>query len=60
MSEERVRGSEETPVDDVRRVRERLSREAGGDVQALVRRSNEAFDALQKRLKASVRKKAKK
>ena len=51
MGERRVSRSEETPVDDVRRVRERLAREAGGDVRKLAATSNEAFDALRKRLK---------
>jgi hypothetical protein len=57
MSEQGARKSEETPVDDVRRVRERLSREAGGNVREMIRRSNEAFDALQRRLKLSKRQK---
>lgn len=35
---------EETPVDDVRRIRERLSREAGGDVHRLMEGSSEATD----------------
>ena len=58
MSEERAKQSEETPVDDVRKVRERLTREAGGNIQELIRRSNEAFDAQRRNL--PVRKKAKK
>jgi hypothetical protein len=51
MSEERVKDSEATPVDDVRRVRERLDREAGGNVRKLAQRSNEAYEALRQRLK---------
>jgi hypothetical protein len=39
-----------TPVDDVRRVRERLSREAGGDVRALVSASKPISPAMRKRL----------
>jgi hypothetical protein len=37
---------EETPVDDVRRVRERLHREAGGDVRVLVEASRRATDEM--------------
>lgn len=40
----------ETPVDDVRRVRERLDREAGGDVHELARQSREAARQLRERL----------
>ena len=40
---------EETPVDDVRRVRERLSREAGGDVHRLAEESRKHFDEYVKR-----------
>lgn len=39
---------EETPVDDVRRVRERLSREAGGDVR---RRAGQSAESAEKYVK---------
>lgn len=42
--------SPSTPVDDVRRVRERLSREAGGDVRALARRFKPMSSAMRNRL----------
>jgi hypothetical protein len=51
MSEERVKESEATPVDDVRRVRERLARETGGNIRKLAQRSDEAYEALRQRLK---------
>ena len=35
---------EETSVDDVRRVRERLSREAGGDIHRQIEESNRACE----------------
>ena len=38
-SQTAARDGEETPVDDVRRIRERLDREAGGDVRRLMERS---------------------
>jgi len=41
---------ETTPVDDVRRVRERLSREAGGDVRELVKESNRLFEEYREKL----------
>jgi hypothetical protein len=41
-----VEQREETPVDDVRRVRERLSRDAGGDVHRLVEESRRAVERL--------------
>jgi hypothetical protein len=46
----RIRSAEETPVDDVRRVRERLDREAGGDVRALAQESRRVSDELLKKL----------
>ena len=39
-----VRDREETPVDDVRRIRERLDREAGGDVRLLMEQSHRFFE----------------
>jgi hypothetical protein len=39
-----------TPVDDVRRVRERLSREAGGDVRKLAELGMQAFEEYRERL----------
>ena len=39
-----VRDREETPVDDVRRIRERLDREAGGDVRRLMEQSHKFFE----------------
>ena len=41
---------ESTPVDDVRRVRERLSREAGGDINKLVEESNRFFEMYREKL----------
>ncbi len=41
---------EETPVDDVRRVREKLSRETGNDVNRLADRARHAAEALQEQL----------
>jgi hypothetical protein len=41
---------EETPVDDVRRVRERLDREAGGDIHVLIEQSNKAFEEYRRKL----------
>jgi len=39
-----TRQREETPVDDVRRIRERLSREAGGDVHRLMEQSRKFLE----------------
>jgi hypothetical protein len=36
-----------TPVDDVRRIRERLSREAGGNIRHLAAQSQAFFEAHQ-------------
>ncbi len=41
---------EQTPVDDVRRVRVRLSREAGGDVHRLIEASRRAAEGLWEKL----------
>ena len=38
--------AEQTPVDDVRRVRERLSRETGNDVNRLADRARQAAEKL--------------
>lgn len=40
----------ESAVDDVRRVRERLSNEAGGNIQELVQASQRAFEENRERL----------
>ena len=45
-----TRRREETPVDDVRRVRERLSREAGGDVRRLADQSRRAAKKYRRKL----------
>jgi len=39
-----------TPVDDVRRVRERLTREAGGDIAKLAEQANRVAEQLRKKL----------
>jgi len=41
---------EETPVDDVRKVRERLDKEAGGDVRALAAESRRVSEELRAKL----------
>jgi hypothetical protein len=42
---------DQTPVDDVRRIRQRLSREAHGDVRKLAELSNRAFEKPRGKLK---------
>jgi len=42
--------TEETPVDDVRRVREKLSRETGNDVTRLADRAQQAAQRLREKL----------
>lgn len=42
---------EPTPVDDVRRVRERLSREAGGDIAKLAEHANRLTEQLRGKLR---------
>jgi hypothetical protein len=42
--------AEPTPVDDVRRIRERLSREAGGDVYKLAEASQKVFEQYRRQL----------
>jgi hypothetical protein len=42
---------EGTPVDDVRVVRERLNREAGGDIHLLIQQSRAATKKFRSRLK---------
>ena len=41
---------ERTPVDDVRSVRERLYREAGGDIHLLIQQSREAAEKFRDKL----------
>jgi hypothetical protein len=50
MTEVPSRKQEPTPVDDVRRVRERLSREAGGDIAKLAEQAERVTEQLSKRL----------
>ncbi len=45
-----TRKMEETPVDDVRRVREKLSRETGNDVNRLADRAHQAAEKLRDQL----------
>jgi hypothetical protein len=42
---------EETPVDEVRRVRERLHRETGGDIHKLAERSQAAVEKFKDKLR---------
>jgi hypothetical protein len=42
--------SESTAVDDVRRVRDRLDRESGGDLRRHIKNTNDAFEALRAKL----------
>ncbi len=49
-SEPATRKSEETPVDDVRQVREKLSREADNDVNRLADRARQAAEKLRDQL----------
>ena len=42
--------TEETPVDDVRRVREKLSRETGNDVNRLADRARQVAEKLRDKL----------
>jgi len=44
------RETEETPVDDVRRVRRRLSEETGNDVNRLALRAHETAERLREKL----------
>jgi len=50
MSEALSTKHEPTPVDDVRRVRERLTREAGGDIAKLAEQANRVAKKLRKKL----------
>ncbi len=50
MSDAHADESEMTPVDDVRTVRERLHREAGGDIHVLVERANEVLHRYREQL----------
>jgi hypothetical protein len=45
-----ARNTEETPVDDVRRVREKLSRETGNDVNRLADLARESAEKLRDEL----------
>ncbi len=45
---------EPTPVDDVRRVRERLTQEAGGDIAKLAEQAERATEKLRERLHIKV------
>ncbi len=44
------RKAEETPVDDVRRVRRKLSEETGNDVNRLADRARQTAEKLRKKL----------
>ena len=44
------RTTEETPVDDVRRVREKLSKETGNDVNRLAEHARQAAEKLREKL----------
>ena len=44
------RKTEETPVDDVRRVREKLSKETGNNVNRLADRARQAAEKLREKL----------
>ena len=44
------RKTEETPVDDVRRVREKLSRDTGNDVNRLADHAHQVAERLRERL----------
>ena len=50
MSVKKVRRKEQTPVDDVRRVREQLSADAGHDINRLCDRAREVTEKLRKSL----------
>jgi len=41
---------EETAVDDVRRIREQLDRESGGDIRKHVQQTNRVVEALREKL----------
>ena len=49
-NERKKKRREETAVDDVRRVRERLSRQSDGDVRALVRQGQKIADMYRGKL----------
>ena len=50
MAEHRTVDAEPTAVDDVRRVRERLDRESGGDLRKHVAETNRIFEQLRSKL----------
>jgi hypothetical protein len=54
MTEIRSFESEPTAVDDVRRVRERIDRESGGDLQKHVEETNRIFEQLREKLNIRV------
>lgn len=47
-------GGPETPVDEVRRVREHRDRKAGGDIHKLVEQSRRTVEKFRKQLKLKV------
>ena len=49
-SESARRNVEETPVDDVRRVREKMSEEAGNDLRVVAERTREIAERLREEL----------
>jgi hypothetical protein len=51
MSHAQIFSLEPTPVDDVRRIRERLSREAGGDMVKYARQSQDFLESHKDELK---------
>lgn len=51
MSKSRSLKSEPTPVDDVRRVRRRLTRQAGGDITQLARQAQRVAEGFREKLK---------
>jgi hypothetical protein len=51
MSENSSISKEPTPVDDVRLVRERLTREAGGDISKLAEQARRTAERLREKLR---------
>lgn len=49
-TDRRAQGREPTAVDDVRRVRERISRESCGDLRKHVEETNRIFERLRSKL----------
>jgi len=54
MTQEPIGIAEPTPVDDVRRVRERFDREAGGNMHALAEQSRAAVERYRAELNLKV------